>query len=257
MKQGQILILVLLIVVVTLAVGLSVASRNITNLRTATQTEHSQRAFSAAEGGVEHMLSIFNLVAPYVGEAGYSENLSTEGGITGTVTLKKLSGYEKTIELGEVGQVDLNGATAGSVLTVEWAKKSDPAEGLEPASIEIVQISGTGAPYSQTRVAYSGFSGRDEQGFSSPAGCTSTNFEKCVTVTISSNAKILRIRPFWEKTTVKVSGGTNLPVQMYDVTSTASTDLGLTRKVQITKSALPLVPAVFDFAMYSESDLVK
>ena len=51
MKQGQILILVLLVVVVILAIGLSVASRNITNLRTSTQTENSQKAFSAAEGG--------------------------------------------------------------------------------------------------------------------------------------------------------------------------------------------------------------
>jgi len=57
MKQGQILILVLLVVVVILAVGLSVASRNITNLRTSTQTEQSQRAFTAAEGGVEDVLS--------------------------------------------------------------------------------------------------------------------------------------------------------------------------------------------------------
>ncbi len=56
-KSGQILILVLLIVVVALAVGLSVASRNITNLRSSTQTEQSQRAFTAAEGGVEDVLS--------------------------------------------------------------------------------------------------------------------------------------------------------------------------------------------------------
>ena len=59
MKSGQILILVLLVVVVVLAIGLSVASRNITNLRTATQSEQSQRAFGAAEGGVEKVLSDF------------------------------------------------------------------------------------------------------------------------------------------------------------------------------------------------------
>src|SRR3989338_3404772 len=62
-RRGQILILVLLIVVVALAVGLSVASRNITNLRTSTQTEQSQRAFSAAEGGVEDVLSKLSTIA--------------------------------------------------------------------------------------------------------------------------------------------------------------------------------------------------
>src|SRR3989338_6979057 len=65
-KSGQILILILLIVVVALAVGLSVASRNITNLRTSTQAEHSQRALSAAEGGVEDVLSRLNYVAQYI-----------------------------------------------------------------------------------------------------------------------------------------------------------------------------------------------
>ena len=56
-KPGQVLILVLLVVVVALAVGLSVASRNITNVRTSTQTEESQKAFSAAEAGIESILS--------------------------------------------------------------------------------------------------------------------------------------------------------------------------------------------------------
>ena len=55
-KKGQVLVLVLLVVVVALAVGLSVASRNLTNLRITTQSEQSQRAFNAAEGGNEHAL---------------------------------------------------------------------------------------------------------------------------------------------------------------------------------------------------------
>src|SRR5581483_11095277 len=55
-EHGQILLIVVLAMVVFLTVGLSVVSRSITNLRTSVDEENSQRAFSAAEAGVEQAL---------------------------------------------------------------------------------------------------------------------------------------------------------------------------------------------------------
>lgn len=55
-QVGQALLLVVLIMVVGLTVGLAVASRSITNVRTTTEEENSQRAFSAAEAGIEQAL---------------------------------------------------------------------------------------------------------------------------------------------------------------------------------------------------------
>src|SRR3989344_4909485 len=131
-KSGQILILILLIVVVALAVGLSVASRNITNLRTSTQAEHSQRALSAAEGGVEDVLARLTVFAanPNVTTAtGVTEEVDV-GGLKADVTVKASNIYESTIEPGEIGQVDLNNAT-GTIL-IEWVKI--PTEQATPAS---------------------------------------------------------------------------------------------------------------------------
>ena len=81
----------------------------------------------------------------------------------------------------------------------------------------------------------------------------------CVEVDVSSlSPEVLRIRPFFTKTTPRVAGvGADLPLQVYDVSSTATTEIGVTRKVQVTRSALPQVPAVFDFALYSETDIIK
>src|SRR3989344_2427210 len=111
MKSGQILILVLLIVVVSLAVGLSVASRNLTNLRISTQTEESQRAFSAAEGGVEDVLSRLNAISAdsrVLDSAGYTLPLIRVGDeIDATVNVKGKIIYKSTVELGKVAQVDL------------------------------------------------------------------------------------------------------------------------------------------------------
>ncbi|GEM_PF-527299 len=55
-QKGQALLVVVLVMVVSLTVGLSVASRSVTNLRITTEEENSQRAFSAAEAGVEEAL---------------------------------------------------------------------------------------------------------------------------------------------------------------------------------------------------------
>ncbi|HRN96506.1 MAG TPA: hypothetical protein PLD54_03620 [Candidatus Levybacteria bacterium] len=52
-QSGQILLIVVLSMVVALSVGLSIASRTISNLQISRQSEESQRAFQAAEAGLE------------------------------------------------------------------------------------------------------------------------------------------------------------------------------------------------------------
>src|SRR5690349_3201017 len=55
-ERGQILLIVVLVMTVALTIGLSVATRTINNIRTSTDEENSQRAFSAAEAGIEQAL---------------------------------------------------------------------------------------------------------------------------------------------------------------------------------------------------------
>src|SRR3990167_6666943 len=127
-RRGQILILILLIVVVALAVGLSVASRNITNLRTSTQTEHSQRAFTAAEGGVEDVLSRLSQVTQNI-PVGESTTVEVPvGELTATVQVKSSNIYEAAVQPGEVAQIDLSGSGEGSKIQIEWAKTGDASE---------------------------------------------------------------------------------------------------------------------------------
>lgn len=56
-QQGQVIIILLLVMVIILAVALSVASRSVTEIATSTNTENSSRAFSAAEAGIEKLIS--------------------------------------------------------------------------------------------------------------------------------------------------------------------------------------------------------
>lgn len=257
-KSGQVLILVLLIVVVALSVGLSVASRNITSLRTSTQTEQSQRAFSAAEGGIEDVLSggqaeIDRLVA--AGETGDTVDV---GNIKAKINASSKSSLEDTVSEGNVAQVDLKGTSATEVL-IEWAKPEDSANF---ASIEVTEVYESSGSYLQDRHAFTGGShSEDEQGFPNPnAVCPNADLVKCSKVTLHASPVLLRIKPFWNSTALRVSStdvGRPLPEQQYDVSSTAQTELGIVRKVQVTKTRLPQLPASFDYVLYSEGAITK
>jgi Tfp pilus assembly protein PilX len=55
-QKGQVLVIFLLIIVMALAIVLSVASRTITDIRTTSTTDESNRAYFAAEAGIEEGL---------------------------------------------------------------------------------------------------------------------------------------------------------------------------------------------------------
>lgn len=55
-ESGQILLVVVLTMIIALTVGLSIAARVVTELRLSKQNEESQRAFQAAEAGIQQSL---------------------------------------------------------------------------------------------------------------------------------------------------------------------------------------------------------
>lgn len=55
-EKGQILLIVVLVIIVASTIGLSIASRAITSLRTSTEEAESQKALAAAEAGIERAI---------------------------------------------------------------------------------------------------------------------------------------------------------------------------------------------------------
>ena len=55
-QSGQILIIILLVLVVGISIVLSLSARSLTDIRTTTSTEQSNRAYFAAEAGIERAL---------------------------------------------------------------------------------------------------------------------------------------------------------------------------------------------------------
>ncbi len=87
-QSGQMVIVVMLVLVIALTVGLSLISRTITNTRLSTNTENANRAYSAAEAGIEEALrpggtvtgtGTQGLGATGANQSTYQTNTSTQG----------------------------------------------------------------------------------------------------------------------------------------------------------------------------------
>ncbi|KKR78298.1 MAG: hypothetical protein UU23_C0001G0062 [Candidatus Curtissbacteria bacterium GW2011_GWA1_40_9] len=275
-KSGQILVLVLLVVVVALAVGLSAASRNLVNLKSSTQAEQSQRAFTAAEGGVEDVLSKI----PAVSDVILTGNPTTEctkvdttsanctlqiSNGEGNVKVVQKKAYERNVELGDVAQVNLDLYTGD--VTIEWIKTGDLAQSTLEFTFVCQSVSGTcmgdamSGGYGQHREFYTNGASipSGQSGVSSCTVATAPFTCKKVFNIAVANVKFLRIKPFWSRTTVNITPGnvSAFPVQTYEITSTATTNTGVSRKVEVRRDALPQLPAIFDYVLYSGGDIEK
>lgn len=160
-KKGQILVIFILIMVVALTIGLSIASRSIKNVSNVETTEKSERAFNAAEAGIEDALikdlKTISDTAPVslnVGNATTQYKVTSVGGSTAFTTNKAITA-DDAIEINvyydpsQPGS-DLNiNATSLDIYWGDKGKYEDPGcssltPGNMPASIDMFFVKETG-----------------------------------------------------------------------------------------------------------------
>lgn len=255
-QEGQTLIILLLVMVVALAIGLSVATRSITDLRISTQTEQSSRAFSAAEAGIEEALRDLSQIA---GEAEVSPGATYKY----TVTTQGVNSYETqtAVKKDDTIELKLNGATA-TTFDLYWALKgSDDCDSVSgnPASPVLTIISGASAPYSVARTAYSiksrgdGFTDvtRADNAFNGKTYCA-----KVTGIVLPASSQLARIKMYYNTASAAIGpqSGT-LPPQSYAIRSEGEVS-GVKRTIEVTRS-LPALPAIFDYVLFSGTGITK
>ena len=295
-NNGQVLIVILLAMVIAVTVALSVASRSITNIRTATQSEEAQIAYGAAEAGIEEVLrqgvdEILRKVAAgesipsgTVGQAQYTTALTPVGG-----KVASYPGIYQTLDAvkkDESLQVDLYGGTGIVSVDIYWGIGYDPgqAPALEISRIYAKDTYGTGDPSDDTfKVEKNLFNAEclaTMTGQSAPfdtVGCKKSsvgdpipeilgdNYSNRVSINLDCPSgfsgctpMLLRIKSLFNRTKILVQvkpDTATLPTQGVVIESTG-TYKDSTKKIQIMKPYSNL-PAVFDYVLYSGSDLSK
>ena len=269
-KKGQIALIVLLILVIMLTVGLAVVSRTVTELKVSGHQKEAVRAFSAAEAGIEEVLKD---VSAYAGVTNQAIDITDE--LKVYVTVDEISNNVETeIKKNGSTKIDLNGADSGlTQLTIYWVKRDsdeDPGSCTEsnaPASLEIIVYSKNGAlgQYSAKRYAYNACNLDNGFDSSTPIGGGS-EFLKQVNVPVDVDPAapaanwqdmLISIRAIYNKTTVKVVGNEDLPLQQYRITSRAVAAGGEAVKAIEVSRTVSALPEIFDYVLFSGGDLVK
>ena len=264
-QSGQVLLIVVLIMVTVLTVGLSLATRTITNLRVSQEEENSERAFSAAEAGIERSL---------VTRSQTSGTFSN--GTTYSTSVLKLAGVELLFNNGasilKDNPVDIlltdypNYATSWSGnITFHWGSSTDVCSSSEfgntAAALEIIVVSGTTANPVATHYAVDPCSSRTsvnnfEYVNSSTSALGGMTFRNKKTITVNSGL-LVRLIPLYAPTSLGLNGCNNigsnclsLPEQGSIIQSIGRSDT--TQRKIVSFSGYPTLPTeIFPFVLFS------
>lgn len=248
-ESGQVAIIILLIMVVLLTVGLSLASRTTQDVFLSQQEAESARVFNAAEVGLEDALSqdFDSISGTYVvPDNGAVSDVDTTTTITSTTTL------ETQVVEGAAVHLDLNGFSGNVELS--WARENN----CNDAASILMSIYYTDGTSSETEVVHEAFS---------PGNCRADEFEEITTagasgyyrrttVAIPANALFARLRPVYNDTSLKVTG-TGLPNQYFVIRSEADNAEGEENRTVEVGRTLSTAPLFMDYALYSGAGIVQ
>lgn len=284
-ESGQALLIVVLVMVVALTVGLSLASRTVTTLRNSTDEAASQAAFSAAEAGVEQAVKLGNISGSSI-LSGVSLHDKNNSQIS-NVDISLIDGSQFLLNNGNpVFQDDgtdiwlsphtddptqLFQTAWNGVLSVHWGTNSDTC--ADPA-MEILVISGTRlAPTIDKFIYDSCATRRSANSFCAPGNnappCSTTkvtsqtgafvvdgingsqtfNYRVQITVT---NGLLARVIPLYKAGIMGIKG-VGLPAQGKIITSTGTA--GVTNSQAVRKVSFfqgyDSVPSEFFYSLFS------
>lgn len=270
-SQGQVLLIVVITMIVALTAGLSIASRTITNLKLSKQNQESQRAFQAAQSGIEKFL------ASGTGGNSAFNNASFDTSVTSIDQSERVLNNGISIDQDRGADVwlsqypDYSSKYSGG-LTIYWGGKGQTAcvSGQGDKSIpalEIVILSGVVGLPTFTRYSYDpcNASATRGNGFATPGGGTYTTsaasnipgtvFLYSTTLPAVSNGLIMKVIPIYNSTIIGVkftpSGGSTVPSEGRVITSTGTS--GDTKRKVLYYESYPQLPnEIFPYSILSQ-----
>lgn len=259
-ESGQVLLIVILVIIVSLTIGLSLATRGITNLRTSTEEADSQKALAAAEAGIEKALQ--NTV-PGSGTLNLSSYITTVAQQGGNTFLLNGGSLIVQGEGADVWLADHNADGTINYSTVKsppnfhlyWGAPSevscDPSDVSRwPAAIEAIVVSGTSATnVTTTRYAYDPCARGNNFTSTNPSGSPDPILNNLRIRTpegapggmVITNGIFVRVVPVYKSTIIGASGCnagggncTTMPSQGFQITSTGTSGTA-NRKINVFK----------------------
>jgi len=261
-QSGQIAIVILLIMVVLLTVGLSLASRTTQEVFLSQQEAESTRVFNAAESGIENALSQDFSGISAEGETFSEDGSHTNATVPNVSTTTKITPkgvLETQITEGSTVHLDLAANSEGDVIDVEWSRQS----GCDSSASIIATTyydDGTGT----TKVAHEAFgpnlpctSPRDTDEFTQVVlGSGSDGYIYRETITLPANPLFMRIKAIYNDTPLRISGA-EASNQFFVIRAEADNDLGDENRTIEVGRGLSTAPSFMDYSVYSGGALAQ
>lgn len=275
-EAGQILLIVILVLIIALTVGLSTASRSITNLRLSEEEASSKKALAAAEAGIEQAISSNAEVEGPLCKTG-SGTTPEPCNTTYKTTISQVLGTKFLMLGGKPLPKDEGGTIWLSAYALDSEGNEDPARMyLNPwsgqltlywgkavgacgnAALEIIVVGGPKTSPQTTRYAYdpcrtrasqNNFSDPDPAGAAGVITGETLIYKTSAPITVASGI-LVRVIPLHLDAVVGVEGNSALPSQgfLYSSLGTAGTTK---RKINVFKEYPQLPAGFFSHSLFS------
>lgn len=273
-QKGQVLLIVVLVMVVALTVGLSLVSRSIINVKNTSEEADSQKAFNAAEAGVEIALQKTSAAT----DVTIAQKTLDNNAIIQQVLIHPIIGsnivlndenpvaQDQGIDVWLTNYPNYSGSPWTGKVYIYWGSKN----GCSDAAIEAIVISGASATDQNATIQRYGIDpcgsnsidasqNRTGQNAFTPASGagsvngTSFNFSTNISVT---NGLLMRIIPLYASTPIGIIGYDNsdpqqlqtFPPQGRIITSTGL--YGTTQRKVSFFQGFPLLPSEFFYSFF-------
>jgi hypothetical protein len=263
-KNGQMLIVVILVMIVALTVGLSLASRTILNLRISRQNDQSQRAFQAAEAGVEQIIQSGNQFSSdfLANRAQYSTSVIYPQGQGFMLNGGELVDQDTGMDVWLSNYPDFTNPQ-NTTLTIYWGTDNQticnaPGSGQNSSQVksalEVIILSGLKATPTASKYFYeangcTGGSARFSNATSpSPGALKSTiNFSNSASIPVTTGL-LMRVIPVFNSSKIYIESTAALPTQGQIIQSTGKA--GETSRKVSYFSSYPQVPVeIFPYTL--------
>lgn len=260
-ESGQMLLVVVLTMIVALTVGLSVVSRTITNLRISKQSEESQRAFQAAEAGIEKTLeSGVGSGSPQAlgNNAQYKTTVNNPSGNAFILNGNEVVEQDVGIDLwlsdypNYSNQVCPSSCTVSLHFNTTEQSCSTGSGNNTRAGLEVVVLSGLISNPTVDKYLFDACPGRTPGADNTGGGATidSTTFQHSVSIPVTSGI-IARVIPTYNSVKVGVTSSASIPVQGRIIESIGESGETV-RKVQYFSSHPQLPLEIFPYSIISQ-----
>lgn len=237
-KEGQIVLIILLIMVVLLTIVLSLVSHSIIDISLSKDEEEAMRAFSAAEAGIEEVLR--------QNPATWGEGrVNVEGTEAYVKVSQKKNTLKKELKENEIMTIYLNdtGSSQSYNLTFTWPNNT---------ALEITFYQKDG---NLRRLAYKGLNANCAQGdgFITLGGSSISQ-----TLNSQANDSFVRVRVLCASAILHINSAPDLPTQAFVIQSQAASGSQIEKSkissLEVTQSQ-PALPDIFDYVLFSQGSI--